>query len=248
MPKDLFSEQSQAYATYRPVYPQKLFDYILSFVEQKKMAWDCATGNGQAATMLADYFEKVEATDISAAQIERAAQKNNIHYQVAPAEHTSFPENTFDLITVAQAYHWIDWRAFYTEATRTAKPDAVVAIWCYNLMTTDDEKLNKIIKHFYFDITGPHWDAARKFVDDGYKTVTFDFSPLPSKDFEISLNWSKEAFKGYLSSWSSVREYIRENGSNPIHLIEPDLDAMWNDNDVINFRFPIFLKLGRIVK
>ena len=75
MAKDLFSGHSKSYAKYRPGYPKELFEYILQFVERKEKVWDCATGNGQAAVVLADYFEKVEATDISEAQIKNAVVK-----------------------------------------------------------------------------------------------------------------------------------------------------------------------------
>jgi len=58
MSKDLFSNQASTYARYRPVYPKELYNYILKFVTEKNMAWDCATGNGQAALALAPYFKK----------------------------------------------------------------------------------------------------------------------------------------------------------------------------------------------
>ena len=58
--KDLFSEQSSLYAKHRPSYPASLFDYIFSFVHHREKAWDCATGNGQAAVALAKDFKKVE--------------------------------------------------------------------------------------------------------------------------------------------------------------------------------------------
>ncbi len=70
MAKDLFSDQAKRYAKFRPSYPQELFDYIISFVTEQNTAWDCATGNGQSASVLSNYFEKVEATDISEAQAE----------------------------------------------------------------------------------------------------------------------------------------------------------------------------------
>jgi hypothetical protein len=41
MPKDLFSEQSEAYFKYRPGYPVELFEYILGYVQDRKLAWDC---------------------------------------------------------------------------------------------------------------------------------------------------------------------------------------------------------------
>ena len=69
MSKDLFSKQSDIYAKYRIGYPPGLMAYILQFVRERKVAWDCATGNGQAAILLAPFFERVEATDISENQI-----------------------------------------------------------------------------------------------------------------------------------------------------------------------------------
>ncbi len=72
MSKDLFSKQAKDYAKYRPVYPKELFDHIFQFVEEKNIAWDCATGNGQAALALAQRFKKVIATDISEKQLSLA--------------------------------------------------------------------------------------------------------------------------------------------------------------------------------
>jgi ubiquinone/menaquinone biosynthesis C-methylase UbiE len=158
MAKDLFSEQAKTYARYRPSYPVELFEYILQFVEEKDCAWDCATGNGQAAVVLSHYFKKIEATDLSKGQIDNAVQKDNINYRVRPAEGTDFPADHFDLITVAQAYHWIDWNKFHKEAMRVGKKNCVVAVWAYNLFTSGNEGLNNLLKRFYFDIVGPYWD------------------------------------------------------------------------------------------
>lgn len=246
--KDLFSEQSSLYVKYRPTYPQELFEYILQFVAQKEQAWDCATGNGQAANILATYFKQVQASDISEAQLKNALQKPNIHYHLAPAEHTPFAHDSFDLITVAQAYHWLNWKAFYTEATRVGKPNAVVAVWTYNLLRSEDAAVNALIDHFYRDITGPYWDAARKHVESGYATVEFDFDPLPSKDFAIHRTWNKEEFKGYLSTWSGVQSYIKQVGTSPLPLIEKELNQVWDDTSQKNFHFPLVLRIGRIRK
>ena len=62
---ELFSKQSAEYAKYRPGYPQQLYDFIFNYVKNFDLAWDCATGNGQAAIILAERFKQVIATDIS---------------------------------------------------------------------------------------------------------------------------------------------------------------------------------------
>ena len=248
MAKDLFSSQSDLYARYRPAYPQELYDHILSFVDKKEAAWDCATGNGQAAVVLSKYFKKVFATDISAAQIDKAIQKENIEYSVCAAESTPFAENTFDLVTVAQAYHWIKWNEFKKEVTRICKPGAVIAVWTYYQHRTGDEKVDKAVRDFYENVTKPYWDYERKYVEEKYASVAFDYNLLPVKEFETVLNWRREDLFGYVGSWSAIQKFIKKNGYSPVPLLEEEIKKLWPEAEVKKVVFPVFLKLGRIVK
>lgn len=247
MPKDLFSNQSALYARYRPVYPPELYEYILSFVKEKNLAWDCATGNGQAAAALAKDFKKVIATDISAEQISRAVPAANIEYSVCPAESSVLEDNSADLITVAQAYHWFDWKKFREEVMRVAKNGSVIAVWTYQ-SKTDDEAVDEIVKSFYKEVTQPYWDNERKYVDDLYETVEFEYELLPVKPFESVLYWERSDLAGFISSWSAVQNFIRQNGYSPVPELEMNLKKIWPDGEVKKTIFPIYLKLGRAVK
>ena len=102
--------------------------------------------------------------------------------------------------------------------------------------------------HFYKTITGPYWDAERKYVDEKYETVSFHFDPLPAKEFGTKLLWNKEQYLGYLSTWSSVQKYIKEKQSSPLLLIQNELNALWDDHTLKEVYFPISLRLGRISK
>ena len=104
----------------------------------KKTAWDCGTGNGQVAVKLSQYFNEVYATDLSSAQIENA-DKKNIFYSVENAEETLFPDNKFDLITVAQAIHWFDFENFYNEVERNLKPGGIIAVIGYDIFRINEE-------------------------------------------------------------------------------------------------------------
>lgn len=248
MAKDLFSRQAAVYAKYRPSYPQQLFDYILQFVDQRERAWDCATGNGQAASVLSRFFQRVDATDISDAQLTNAVQASNIQYAVAPAEHTPFADNSFDLITVATAYHWLHWEAFGREATRVGKPGAVVAIWAYNTVQCDDAAIDQLIQRFYYEVIYAYWDKERRHVEQAYENVVFPFSPLPSQSFSLDCHWTKEELLGYVSSWSSVQHYQEQHGQSPMPLLATELNEQWTTNERKRFSFPLFLKIGRIIK
>jgi len=248
MAKDLFSKQSDLYARYRPTYPKELFEYIISFVKVKNITWDCATGNGQAAVVLADHFKKVIATDISAAQIDKAVKKENIEYSVCPAESTPFADNTFDLVTVAQAYHWIKWNEFKKEVTRVCKPNAVIAVWTYYNRITDDDKIDKAVNDFYQNVTKPYWDYERRYVEEKYTTVEFDYELLPVKEFETVMHWQREDLFGYVSSWSAVQKFIKTNGYSPVPILEEEINKLWPEGETKKVVFPIYLKLGRIIK
>jgi hypothetical protein len=67
--KDHFSRQATDYAKFRPQYPRALFDFVGANSPNNEVALDCATGNGQAAVGLAEFFQRVIALDASAEQI-----------------------------------------------------------------------------------------------------------------------------------------------------------------------------------
>jgi ubiquinone/menaquinone biosynthesis C-methylase UbiE len=248
MSKDLFSKQASLYAKYRPGYPKQLIEYVLSFVDPRETAWDCATGNGQAAILLSPYFKKIFATDISEKQISHAVPDPSIEYSLTNGEKTSFADNSFDLITVAQAYHWFHFESFYKEATRVGRPGAIVAVWGYGLLNTDDVGLSKWIRHFYSDIVGKYWDSERRYVDEEYKTVPFYFNELPSKRFQTDVEWNLADFIGYLNTWSSLQHFIKSNNYNPVDKLEEEIKSFWKKDQNKLFSFPIFMRIGKIVK
>ena len=243
--KDLFSGHSKIYAAFRPTYPEELYQFIFKHVANKSVAWDCATGNGQAAQRLATDFKKVYATDISQKQLDQAVQLENVFYSVSKAEETSFQDNQFDLITVGQAIHWIDTEKFYKEAVRTSKPGGILAIWGYSLLSINPE-IDTLIMEFYTGVVGEYWDQARKLVDGKYKDIPFPFDTIPSPEFQIKVNWTIDHLAGYLTSWSATQKYIEVHSVNPVPDLIEKIKSLWRSGENKHASFPLFLKLGRI--
>lgn len=245
--KDYFSRQSKAYAAFRPTYPEELYAFIFRHLKGRSCAWDCATGNGQVARRLADYFHAVYATDISQQQLDHAVAARNIFYSAAPAEVTPFGDNQFDLITVAQALHWFDLHSFYREANRTAKPGGLLAVWGYGLLTVDPV-VDDMFLDFYNHQTGPYWDPARRLVENHYRDIPFPFETLPCPEFNISVRWTPDQFAGYLQSWSATQKYIADHGINPVTSFMDSLLNVWGKDETKLVTFPVFMKLGIIRK
>src|SRR5438045_3485499 len=125
--KDHFSGHAPDYRAFRPTYPPELFSFLASIAPTRELVWDCGTGNGQAAVLLADHFARVFATDASAEQIANAEPHPKVEYIVAPAEKCPLADASADLVTVTQALHWFDHHGFYAEVRRVCKPGAVIA-------------------------------------------------------------------------------------------------------------------------
>ncbi|RYG22358.1 MAG: methyltransferase domain-containing protein [Chitinophagaceae bacterium] len=243
--KDNFSNQSSKYAKFRPTYPKALYDFLFSQVDQKRNAWDAATGNGQVAIELSRQFEKVFATDISSKQLDEAPKLANVIYKVERAEHTAFDNNEFDLITVAQAIHWFNFEDFFREVRRLLKPNGVFAAFGYGLMKITPE-IDAVVYQLYEAILGTYWDVERKHIENGYLSIPFPFEEIKSPTFEIIAEWNFDQLVGYLETWSSLQHYIRAHGNNPIDLVYTDLKRAWGDQHVKTVHFPIVLKVFKI--
>ncbi len=245
--KDNFSRQSDLYAKYRPTYPQELYDFILSKVENRNAVWDCGTGNGQTARELAKYFEKIFATDISEKQIQKAYQAKNIFYSVQSAEQTNFENNSFDLVTVSQALHWFNFNKFYPEVKRVVKPKGWIAVWMYSLASISPE-INSLInvKH-YKETLGTYWDYERKFVDDNYTTLPFPFIEIPCPVFKMQFEWRINELEGYLNSWSALQKFISKNHFNPVDDLVKQIKPFWKKGKM-KIVFPVYIRMGQIEK
>ena len=243
--KDNFSSKSHNYAKFRPEYPVALFHFLEELINNTDCAWDCGTGNGQVASSLATIFSTVKATDISAAQLQNAVQKENIEYSKQAAEKNNFPNHSFDLITVAQAIHWFDFQNFYAEVSRTLKPDGILAVIGYGLLKIDPET-DRIIRYFYEEIIGEYWDEERRYLEEEYRSIPFPFREISCPSFERRLKWDFQHLIGYLETWSAVKHYEKATGRSPVKLIQENLEQRFGVEGEV--RFPVLLRVGALNK
>ena len=243
--KDHFSRHATDYATFRPQYPRELFEYIASISPNQQLALDCATGNGQAAVALAEFFAKVIAIDASAEQIASAARHAGVEYRVAPAEATGLPAQSCDAIAVAQALHWFDLDGFHAEARRILRPGGLLAVWAYNEMRIVPE-IDALVRRFHDEIVGPYWPPERKIVGRGYLDLPFPFEELAAPAFQIEVHWSLGHLLGYLRTWSATQRFLAADGRDPVELIESDLARVWGKAEREQVAiWPLTIRLGR---
>lgn len=122
---------------------------MASTAKHHQRLWDCATGNGQAACTLAEYFDTIFATDSAASQIEAATPHPRVRYQVASADQSGLADDSVDCITIAQALHWFANEGFFNEARRVATPGASMVVWTYATAEFEDNSINSVWKQCY---------------------------------------------------------------------------------------------------
>jgi SAM-dependent methyltransferase len=241
-----FGGHAREYHRFRPTYPRELCERLADLSPARRLAWDCGTGNGQAAIDLAARFERVIATDASKEQIAEAEAHSRVEYRVVPAERSGLDDSSVDLVTVAQAIHWFDLDRFYAEVRRVARPRAVLAVWCYSLMQTA-AAIDREIRRFYTDVVGPYWPKERVHVDALYRDLPFPFEEIAMPSLAMESEWALADVLGYVDTWSPVRIYRRERGTDPLVDLAEPLAQAWGPPELRRrVRFPLHFRVGRV--
>jgi hypothetical protein len=244
--EDYFSKQAGEYVRYRPRYPSELFDYLASITPARQLAWDCGTGNGQAALELVKHFKRVVATDASADQLARATPHERIDYRVERAEEVSLKPGSVDLITVAVAVHWFNFETFYQKVRRVGKEKSILAVWTYQLPVINPT-IDKILNHYYREVLSGYWPERFHYVDECYCTLPFPFEELNPPQLEMKANWDLKKLVGFLDSWSATRRYQDERGEHPVKIVWQELSRVWgNPEERRKICWLLYLRIGYI--
>ena len=244
--QDHFSRTAASYAAYRPAYPPALFAELARLAPAHDVAWDCATGSGQAAIGLAQHFERVIATDASAAQIAAAVPHERVEYRVARAEASGLADRSVPLVTVAQALHWLDLAAFWHEVRRVLRSGGVVAAWCYGTLEMGPD-IDPLLDEFYSATVGPYWPPERRHIESRYREIPFPFDEIAMPPMWMEHALTLPALAGYLGTWSAVQRYRDSNGRDPIAPLVARLAERWGAPDRARLaRWELGLRVGRV--
>ena len=152
-----------------------------------------------------------------------------------------------DVVTVAQAAHWLDLPAFYQEVRRVARPDAVLALIAYGVLHVEDEAVEAVASRFYHDALAPYWPPARRHVEQGYASLPFPFARIISPSFSMAMSWTLADMIGYVGTWSAVKAAETAVGAGLMNAFVDELTAAWREPSLRReIRWPVTIRVGAI--
>src|SRR4029079_17506368 len=237
-----FEGCAEAYESYRPGYPDELFEYLKNRfgLGGRSTVVDIGAGTGRATWPLAEPGCKVYAVEPSAAMRDKgqahAAQfGGRVKFIDGTAEATSLDGETADLIISAQAFHWFDPLKALPEAARILKPSAGIALFWNNrdqdrnpIATELDQLIQWANPKHEIAYRGRAWDevleASGLFeqIDRRifYHTSTMTADSMCGLFRSVSYVWNVLDQEGQANFEQQLRSLVdRHYGSNPFPLV-----------------------------
>lgn len=225
--RDHFSAVASGYSSARPEYPDGLFAWIAARAPGRSLAWDAGCGSGQASRGLAAHFDRVHASDPSAAQVAEASGPANVAFAVEPGERCSLPDASADVACVAQALHWFDRDAWFAECARVLRPGGLMVAWGYQdidvppALADANARLQAAIR--------PYWPPERTLVDAGYAGFNWPFEAVEVPRFDMRADWTLARLLGYFGSYSATKRCRDSTGGDPVAPLAQDFADVWGD-------------------
>ena len=259
----LFEEAAHAsiYRKFRPTYPQKILDLISDYVKTHAcgsfdLAVDVACGSGQSTFYLQDTFKQCIGVDISKAQVEQArtaaSEKEviNVSFVEGSADKLPMKDASVDVVSLAQAWHWLEPEGFYKECKRVLKPRGCVAVYGYGQGHLMNKRSDTLLQQFYSGTLGGYWHDRRTHIDNQYRGVVLPFKNTKRHNFNMTKHMSLDSYFGYVSSWSAYCNYCENNpGNSVLEELKEEIKNILTSEDVgntdIQVSFPVFLLLGQ---
>ncbi len=127
-----FGSEAEHYAAGRRGYPDTVFYYLKTFIQEKDPILDLGCGTGIATRQLARHdFEDVQGADQDERMLEEARenpQYKHILYFQAKAEELPFVRGQFKAITCFSSFHWFTNDKAIAEIKRVLKRNGVLFI------------------------------------------------------------------------------------------------------------------------
>ncbi|MDP4199718.1 MAG: class I SAM-dependent methyltransferase [Bacteroidota bacterium] len=120
------------YAKGRPYFHPSVVAQVAEFLKDHvpfNNALDVGCGTGLSSRALQQVASQVRGIDTSPEMLRHVPTAPHLAFAQAPGEAIPFEDNSFDLITLAQSFHWLDRAKFFSEARRVLKSRGWIVVY-----------------------------------------------------------------------------------------------------------------------
>jgi trans-aconitate methyltransferase len=226
--KHTFTEVAELYDQARPVYPPDLFISLINQtgIKPSSKLLEIGPGTGQATKPLAEYGSSIVAIELGP-ELAAVAKRNlskfpNVNIQTGSFEEASVPEQSFDLVYSATAFHWIKPEFKFLKPYKLLKPNSYLAIIrTVHIGNEDYDPFHKAVHPLYEE-----FGLADKFQSGGPKPL----QPLPRIEAVKPEPLDEKLFESVyfhcfpMNVTYTAQEYIDLIGTYSPHLAMKDSD------------------------
>jgi len=123
----LFDQQAEAYDRSRPAYPEAVIDELLGPVPVGLDVLDVGCGTGIASRQMAERGAEVLGVEL-APRMAEIARGHGVDVEIAAFEAWDPAGRTFDRVTSAQAWHWLDLPIATAKAAAVLRPGGTLGL------------------------------------------------------------------------------------------------------------------------
>jgi ubiquinone/menaquinone biosynthesis C-methylase UbiE len=235
---DLFGHDGQAglYRDFRPRYPCRLVDSVISKVQpnSRELYVDVACGPGTLTEVIAPSFRRTIGIDQSFEQLSKAKVVEGCDMEYVPASAFEIPcqSSSVDLVTVGQGLHWLlPYSDFFNEVFRVLKPGGVFAAVAYGFPSLENPSANVAVRRFYCEVLGATlhpgdpgcwWETDRPTIDSFYHDIPFP-RDIKREHFPERVSMTVNAYMNYLKTLSAYRTLLRSGVEDPLLKLEDEI-------------------------
>lgn len=208
-----FGKTASDYRNFRAGFPPEFFEALAKYdyIKSGQIALDIGTGTGTVARGLAQYGLTVTGADLAQALLDEALQLDKeagvtVTYRTGTAENLTESENSLDLLTAGQCWHWFDRPKAASEAKRVLKQNGRIIIAHFDWLPFAGnvvEATEKLILKY-----NPNWTMSGgtgiypQWLQD---IAEAGFINIETFSFDLPVFYSHEAWRGRIRASAGVK-------------------------------------------
>ncbi|KAA1037625.1 class I SAM-dependent methyltransferase [Macrococcus equipercicus] len=211
---ELFTNKAEIYELGRPSYPDALLAFMKDrfIITEQTVIADIGAGTGKFTEKLLDlgcHVIAIEPNQAMANELRDGLMCGQLSISERPAEHTELDDNSVDMITAAQSFHWFEVHHFKKECQRIlAGNGPVCLIWNSRI---EEAPINKKT-HAVFKQHCPDFKGFSGGEDSGEGVISDFFEgDFELFEFDYPLDYTLKKFVGRCVSASYSLEPSHEN-------------------------------------